>query len=778
MTGDSKTTTYSFLDFKFTPSQHQFTYRNQVIQLSKKNHVLLLALIQSNGDVIEKDNLIAQVWPNQIVTDSALNKQITRLRKLLADYDDFQFIETIRGVGIRFTCELHIETVNNDPIDKSNQYTAWVVASIVFALVLVLWQLNKSQNKKQIDWQSTDTINMAIIPSFTNNDWLNVGGLNYLSNRLLDYREIQTIQPKNSWFEQSDQDVFAIELSQMPGIEYVLMVENQTQGNQYIANLLLRNQQQIVAKNSLKAATVSLLLKQIETWTLQQLNISVEVINNRQQEQPTATDFVMESYLRGLAAAKSRSYDKAKLLLNTAVEQDPDFFPAWITLADVETELGQFEKALGLINTLISSGKLNDEKRLNLAPIQVKNLIYLNRLDEAQTILDESMQQAEVSHNINVIMYNMNNQLVLNDYKGIDDKSDVILGQKLLALTEKFDPSPDVIGVRQHNLAVSLNEASMEPQAIEMIQLAIKNFKLSNNSEGLLSSYRVWSDVHAYLAQFSEAQLALEKAKPYLNQVEGARTLVNFWSAYGWVHYELGDLSATQKSLDALNQLSIEYASLQPKVTAFILEADMSIAHGLFEHARTTVDSLLEITMPNPEDYPVDAPYAIALDLYLNAVMLPTAQSKEKKAQYLNAYPTLSESIDNELMAIDSHILFKEGFIQQAIEKLMALEDTYMATRDISFANNINKVIIGLMINDLTNPFNRNTVRDALDRIENRDRFVYPFNKFKAQWLAHEDQMIQAVTLMSELKTQAKDFWKAKDQLLLEKWQAKISQVK
>lgn len=777
MASDSETTTYSFLDFKFTPSQHQFTHRNQDIQLSKKNHELLLALIQSNGDVIEKDDLIAQVWPNQIVTDAALNKQITRLRKLLAEYDDSQIIETIRGVGIRLNCELHAETIDNDPIKRSNQQSAWVVVTIVLIAVLTLWLLSKNQNNEPVDWQSTDTINMAIIPSFNNNDWLNVGGLNYLSDRLLAYQDIQTIQPEISWFEQNDQDVFAIELSQLPGIEYVLMVENEVKGDQFIANILLRNQQQIVAKHSLQAATVTLLLKQIETWTLQQLNISAEVINNQQQTQPAASGFVMESYLRGLAAAKSRSYDKAKQLLNTAIEQDPEFYPAWISLADVESELGHFDKALALINTLISSGNLNDQQRLKLSPVQVKNLIYLNRLDEAQSKLDVSMQQAENAQDINVIMYNMNNQLVLNDYKGIDDISDITLGQELLALTEKFDPSPDVIGVRQHNLAVSLNEASMEPQAIEMIQLAIENFKLSNNFEGLLSSYRVWSDVHAYLAQFSEAQLALEKAEPYLAQVEGARTLVNYWKAYGWVHYELGDLTATQMSIDALDQLSIKYASQDPKIIALIIETEMSIAHKQFDRARRSVDSLLGIILENPEAYPIDAPYTAALDLYLTAIMRPITEVKTKKAQYLEAYPELENWIENELMIIDALIFNADGFKQQAIKSLIELENRYIATRDICFANDTINVLIRLLIDDLADATNHDTVKAALDRLADRDHFAYPYKKFKAKWLAHEDKMIQAITLMSELKAQANDFWKPEDQLLLESWQEQISQI-
>ena len=403
-------------------------------------------------------------------------------------------------------------------------------------------------------------------------------------------------------------------------------------------------------------------------------------------------------------------------------------------------------------------------------------MIYLNRLDEAQTLLDQYMQQAKANHDINTIMYNMNNQLVLNDYRGIDDVSDIALSTELLALTEKFDPAPNQVGARQHNLAVILNEHSREEQAITTIKLAIKNFKITNNHEGILSSYRVWANVHTYLAQFKAAQLVLESAEPYLAKVEGARALMYYWTAYAWIHYELGDLKAFHKSIDALNQMSIDYANLQPKVEALVQQANMAISYGLYNQARTTVDALLEIVTTDPENYPIDAPYALALDLYLLALMQPVEIAKAKRAQYLSAYPELAEWIENELMLIDALILTAEGFNQQAIEKLIALENRYIETRDISYANDTSYVLIQLLISDLSDEINLQTVKAALDRLADREHFAYPFNKFKAQLLAQQNKLIQAISLMSELKAQANDFWTPEDQLLLESWQAKNSQ--
>ncbi len=145
MSSNSTATVYSFLDFQFIPSQHQLLHQDQTIQLSKKSHDLLIALVQSNGQVLEKDQLIDLIWPGQIVTDAALNKQITRLRQTLAEHDDASMIETIRGVGIRFVSELNKETIETDPSKQSNKHSAWVVAFIILTAVVVLWLLNNNK---------------------------------------------------------------------------------------------------------------------------------------------------------------------------------------------------------------------------------------------------------------------------------------------------------------------------------------------------------------------------------------------------------------------------------------------------------------------------------------------------------------------------------------------------------------------------------------------------------------------------------------------------------
>ncbi|MEJ0048751.1 MAG: winged helix-turn-helix domain-containing protein [Rhodospirillales bacterium] len=59
---------------------------------------VLLALVESQGALLSKEELLTRVWGRTPVTENALQVQIVALRKLVGD----QFILTTRGVGYRF----------------------------------------------------------------------------------------------------------------------------------------------------------------------------------------------------------------------------------------------------------------------------------------------------------------------------------------------------------------------------------------------------------------------------------------------------------------------------------------------------------------------------------------------------------------------------------------------------------------------------------------------------------------------------------------------------
>lgn len=71
-------------------------------RLEPKGTALLTVLAESAGQLVDKESLINKLWPGQVVTDDALTRVVSRLRKLLEDDPKApEIIETIPKRGYR-----------------------------------------------------------------------------------------------------------------------------------------------------------------------------------------------------------------------------------------------------------------------------------------------------------------------------------------------------------------------------------------------------------------------------------------------------------------------------------------------------------------------------------------------------------------------------------------------------------------------------------------------------------------------------------------------------
>lgn len=98
---------YEFGEFRINVSQRQLERQGKEISLQPKVFDLLLALVQRRGQVVSKDQLMSEVWPDAFVEETNLKVNISTLRKILGtDGEDGKFIETLHKRGYRFTAEV------------------------------------------------------------------------------------------------------------------------------------------------------------------------------------------------------------------------------------------------------------------------------------------------------------------------------------------------------------------------------------------------------------------------------------------------------------------------------------------------------------------------------------------------------------------------------------------------------------------------------------------------------------------------------------------------
>ena len=90
--------------FRVLLRQRQLIADGLPIELGTRAFDLLLVLLEANGSLVTKDELLGRVWPGIVVSEENLKVQISALRKALgADRD---VIRTEFGRGYRFTAAL------------------------------------------------------------------------------------------------------------------------------------------------------------------------------------------------------------------------------------------------------------------------------------------------------------------------------------------------------------------------------------------------------------------------------------------------------------------------------------------------------------------------------------------------------------------------------------------------------------------------------------------------------------------------------------------------
>src|SRR5262245_11328779 len=94
---------WSFGPFRLDVANAQLWRGQEVIRLTNKALAVLCYLVEHSGQLVTKDDLFATVWPEVVVSDSALVACIGELRRALGDARRMpQFIETVHGRGYRF----------------------------------------------------------------------------------------------------------------------------------------------------------------------------------------------------------------------------------------------------------------------------------------------------------------------------------------------------------------------------------------------------------------------------------------------------------------------------------------------------------------------------------------------------------------------------------------------------------------------------------------------------------------------------------------------------
>jgi predicted ATPase len=95
-----------FGEYVLIPKHHLLLKNGEPIPLGSRAMLLLIAMATRAGDLLEKGELLALVWPKVVVEECNLRAQILTLRRVFADNGALGYIVTVPGRGYRFVAPI------------------------------------------------------------------------------------------------------------------------------------------------------------------------------------------------------------------------------------------------------------------------------------------------------------------------------------------------------------------------------------------------------------------------------------------------------------------------------------------------------------------------------------------------------------------------------------------------------------------------------------------------------------------------------------------------
>ena len=108
--------------FVLIPGEHLLLRAGEPVRLAPKDFELLVTLVEREGSLVPKDELLRLLWPDTFVEDGNLTKHVSTLRKALGDGEGAaRLIETVPRIGFRFVAPVRrvIEAAETGPVAQA-----------------------------------------------------------------------------------------------------------------------------------------------------------------------------------------------------------------------------------------------------------------------------------------------------------------------------------------------------------------------------------------------------------------------------------------------------------------------------------------------------------------------------------------------------------------------------------------------------------------------------------------------------------------------------------
>lgn len=766
---------YKFLDFILKTEEMSLYHQRDRLELGLKGFKLLALLVQNQGKIVSKDDLIRTGWENQIVTDGTLSKQIERIRQnLSAFYPDDVFIETVRGIGYTFIphAQALTEAELNPSANRRAQLKKWQKAIAIVSLIpllVFLYFLPLGVDKPPPAASPLMPFNLAVIPAASGDNYLLLGGLSYLSNLLDKNPQVLSLSPQSKWFKAEDKQKFAIELQNQKSLDYALLVNLLESQHQKTAHLKLTNYNDTDITASITASDFKTLFAQINNWLRYELKLDPASESNNFNQALSDDSFALESYFRGLKESKLRNYSKAIDFYQTALHQDPEFYLAHIRMAEALILSSDYVGAKSILDILAVKDLSIPTLKLWIQSLQANIQVYSEQSQTAQALIKEALVLSRKLENTAITEKLLYLQTTIHLQAGrLDQAIESTLQQKKLLDSTTKDKSR--LYRVDNNLAFLYQTAKRYTLAEKHIRVAIKYYEQINAIPALFSSYNILANTNYNLAQFESALLALQKASSLINEIENERLVLGHLESRAYLQIALGQHDQLPETLEQIEALAISLKTDEPKILALGAALDLAIQLKKPAAIQSKISRFSQLAKQAERANPLLAvqmlhklveaalvldDIILAEDFFnqLESLTQDKPQQWQDEYQYLKGLILLKKGQTKSALTILNEI-FVKSLDQQ--HKLQALKTAY--------------VLMDIAVENQDYP----TLEKLVQAITPLQAFPYPFLRYKALLAAQQTDFFNASKYLQEMKNSSNQWWQTEDQRLLQSYIDKI----
>ena len=350
---------FQFDDFRLDVAQVSFSRKQEKIHLTPKAFEVLHCLLVHGGRVVTREQLLAEVWPDVVVSDSALAATIRELRKALGDDAKTpRYIETLHRRGYRFIGQLS----SDEPVPAATgravfepylpKYWRYGFAVILIFIIsgISLFFLREPARQAFTASEASLSYPLPEVPSVVVLPFANLSGdpeQDYLVDGITDSLRITLAKipelfviARHSSATFKGKSISVQQVAQDLGVRYVLEGSVQWAGNRVRINTQLID---AVSGHHLWAEDYDREFNDIfdlQDSIVQQIMLELEVkltdgemahVMRRSTNNPEAYQYVLQGnvLLEHFAEVETA---QARLLFEKAVALDPEYASGWIFL--------------------------------------------------------------------------------------------------------------------------------------------------------------------------------------------------------------------------------------------------------------------------------------------------------------------------------------------------------------------------------------------------------------------------------------------------------------